>query len=181
MVAFLYAQEQCLTVMYIGSPCFSLGASYSKTGFLLKMNKYKILIFTKARFFLLCLIAVKCFVVHVLFAENNIMYFCQKLASKSATQNNRFMLCTARRKKKFKNIYFWNRTKQIVYTGSSADLVVKEKERVNLTCEARGYPEPQVLSFGIFFIENVTISTKFCVRSSKYYRKIWFYLYNPTR
>jgi len=28
---------------------------------------------------------------------------------------------------------------------SSNDLVVREKEKVNLTCEARGYPEPQIL------------------------------------
>ena len=28
---------------------------------------------------------------------------------------------------------------------SSNDLVVREKEKVNLTCEARGYPEPQML------------------------------------
>ena len=28
---------------------------------------------------------------------------------------------------------------------SSNDLVVREKERVNLTCEASGYPSPQIL------------------------------------
>ena len=33
----------------------------------------------------------------------------------------------------------------IVDHRSSADLVVREKERVNLTCQARGYPEPQIL------------------------------------
>ena len=33
----------------------------------------------------------------------------------------------------------------IVDQRSSNDLVVKEKARVNLTCEARGYPEPQIL------------------------------------
>ena len=33
----------------------------------------------------------------------------------------------------------------IVDGRSSNDLVVREKERVNLTCEARGYPEPQIL------------------------------------
>ncbi|XP_023322130.1 lachesin [Eurytemora carolleeae] len=33
----------------------------------------------------------------------------------------------------------------ILDARSSTDLVVKEKDRVNLTCEARGYPEPQVL------------------------------------
>ena len=33
----------------------------------------------------------------------------------------------------------------IVDGRSSNDLVVREKERVNLTCEARGYPSPQIL------------------------------------
>ena len=33
----------------------------------------------------------------------------------------------------------------IVDGRSSNDLVVREKERVNLTCEARGYPPPQIL------------------------------------
>ena len=33
----------------------------------------------------------------------------------------------------------------IVDGRSSKDLVVREKERVNLTCEASGYPEPQIL------------------------------------
>ena len=33
----------------------------------------------------------------------------------------------------------------IVDGRSSNDLVVREKDRVNLTCEARGYPEPQIL------------------------------------
>ena len=33
----------------------------------------------------------------------------------------------------------------IVDGRSSNDLVVREKERVNLTCEASGYPEPQIL------------------------------------
>merc|ERR1719309_1614287 len=33
----------------------------------------------------------------------------------------------------------------ILDARSSTDLVVKEKQRVNLTCEARGYPEPQVV------------------------------------
>ena len=28
---------------------------------------------------------------------------------------------------------------------SSNDLVVREKEKVNLTCEARGYPEPKII------------------------------------
>jgi len=33
----------------------------------------------------------------------------------------------------------------IVDTRSSTDLVVREKEKVNLTCEARGYPQPQIM------------------------------------
>ena len=33
----------------------------------------------------------------------------------------------------------------IVDGRSSNDLVVREKERVNLTCEASGYPQPQIL------------------------------------
>ena len=33
----------------------------------------------------------------------------------------------------------------IVDGRSSNDLVVREKERVNLTCEARGFPQPQIL------------------------------------
>ena len=33
----------------------------------------------------------------------------------------------------------------IIDSRSTNDLVVREKEKVNLTCEARGYPEPQIL------------------------------------
>ena len=33
----------------------------------------------------------------------------------------------------------------IVDGRSSNDLVVREKDRVNLTCEATGYPRPQIL------------------------------------
>ena len=33
----------------------------------------------------------------------------------------------------------------IVDSHSSNDLVVREKELVNLTCEAQGYPQPQIL------------------------------------
>ena len=35
----------------------------------------------------------------------------------------------------------------IVDARSSADLVVREKDRVNLTCQAKGYPEPKVSNF----------------------------------
>ena len=33
----------------------------------------------------------------------------------------------------------------IIDSRTTNDLIVREKERVNLTCEARGYPEPQIL------------------------------------
>ena len=33
----------------------------------------------------------------------------------------------------------------IIDSKTTNDLVVREKERVNLTCEARGYPSPQIL------------------------------------
>ena len=33
----------------------------------------------------------------------------------------------------------------IIDSRTTSDLVVREKERVNLTCQARGYPEPQIL------------------------------------
>ena len=33
----------------------------------------------------------------------------------------------------------------IIDSRTTNDLIVRERERVNLTCEARGYPEPQIL------------------------------------
>ena len=33
----------------------------------------------------------------------------------------------------------------IIDSRSTNDLVVREKEKVNLTCEARGYPEPKII------------------------------------
>ena len=33
----------------------------------------------------------------------------------------------------------------IIDSKTTNDLIVREKERVNLTCEARGFPQPQIL------------------------------------
>ena len=45
----------------------------------------------------------------------------------------------------------------IIDSRSMNNLVVKEKEKVNLTCDARGYPEPQILwrrRMGSLFLQS---------------------------